>query len=131
MTLDPLLAATWPIIVHTMTALGAFVLGIVQLAAPKGTVPHRIVGWAWVALMAVTAASSFLIHEVRQVGLFSWIHILSVVTLASLPAGVLAARRGDIRSHKFTMLSLFCFALVVAGVFTLMPGRILHAVVFK
>lgn len=30
----------------------------------------------------------------------------------------------------FTMISIFAGALVVAGIFALSPGRIMHAVVF-
>ena len=33
--------------------MAAFALGIVQFAAPKGTLPHRTIGWIWVLLMAV------------------------------------------------------------------------------
>jgi len=43
----------------------AFALGLVQLTAPKGTLPHRTLGWIWVALIAVVAGSSFGIHELR------------------------------------------------------------------
>ncbi len=43
---------------------------------------------------------------------------------------VLAARRGNIRRHGSAMASLFVGALVVAGAFTLLPGRIMHRVVF-
>jgi uncharacterized membrane protein len=59
MTLAPLLDASPAIQIHAFAALSAFALGIVQLSAPKGTIPHRTVGWSWVALMftvAVTAA---------------------------------------------------------------------------
>ena len=33
---------------HAFAAMAAFVLGIVQFAAPKGTLPHRTLGWIWV-----------------------------------------------------------------------------------
>ena len=42
--------------------MSAFVLGLVQFAGPKGTLPHRTLGWIWVLLMAAVAASSFWIH---------------------------------------------------------------------
>jgi uncharacterized membrane protein len=38
--------------------MAAFALGLVQFAAPKGTLPHRTVGWIWVGLMAIVAAWS-------------------------------------------------------------------------
>ena len=59
MSLAPLLDAAPAIPVHAFAAMAAFALGLVQFAAPKGTLPHRTVGWIWVALMATVAASSF------------------------------------------------------------------------
>ena len=43
---------------------------------------------------------------------------------------VLAARRHDVRRHRRGIVGLFAGALVVAGIFTFLPGRIMHAVVF-
>src|SRR5215216_1172862 len=81
MSLAPLLGAPGTIPLHAFAAMAAFALGIVQFAAPKGTLPHRTVGWIWVGLMAVVAASSFWIHEVRLLGPWSPIHLLSIFTL--------------------------------------------------
>ena len=130
MTLAPLLAAPAVIQVHAFAALAAFALGAVQFAAPKGTIPHRVFGWSWAGLMLAVIVSSFFIHTIRLVGPFSPIHLLSVFTLAMLPLAVLRARRHDVRKHQRAMTSLFVGALVIAGIFTLMPGRIMHAVVF-
>ena len=55
--------------------------------------------------------------------------ILSVVTVISLIVGVRQARRGRITAHRWTMLSLFVFALIVTGAFTLLPGRAMHMVI--
>jgi hypothetical protein len=41
MTLAPLLAADGAIRLHAFAAMAAFVLGVVQFSAPKGTIPHR------------------------------------------------------------------------------------------
>jgi uncharacterized membrane protein len=130
MSLAPLLAAPWVIQVHALTAMVAFLLGLVQFAAPKGTLPHRIIGAIWAGLMAVVALSSFWIHEIRQVGDFSLIHLLSIFTLVSLPPAVLAAHRHDVARHRRTMIAIFIGALVIAGAFTLLPGRIMSRVVF-
>jgi uncharacterized membrane protein len=35
-----------------------------------------------------------------------------------------------VAQHRRAMLGLFFGALVMAGIFTFMPGRIMHAVVF-
>jgi uncharacterized membrane protein len=130
MSLTPLLNAAPEVQVHAFAAITAFALGVVQLSAPKGTLPHRTLGWVWVVLMLVISASSFLIHGIRMWGPWSLIHILSVFTPIMLVLGVLAARGHRVRTHKITMMSIFAGALVLAGLFTLVPGRIMHSVVF-
>jgi uncharacterized membrane protein len=130
MSLDPLLNTPGVVQVHAFAAIAAFALGAVQLGAPKGTLPHRIVGWTWVALMALIAVSSLWIHDIRMFGPFSAIHLLSIFTLAMLPLAVMHARRHRVVQHRNAMISIFLGALVIAGLFTLLPGRVMHAVVF-
>src|ERR1700727_4005445 len=60
-SLAPLLNAVPQIPIHAFAAMAAFVLGIVQFVSPKGTLPHRTVGWIWVGLMATAAVRSCLI----------------------------------------------------------------------
>jgi uncharacterized membrane protein len=130
MTLAPLLEAPPVIVFHAMAAMAAFALGIVQFAAPKGTIPHRTFGWFFVGLMLVVALSSLWIHQIRLWGPWSPIHLLSIFTLVTLPRAVWAAHRHHVAEHRFAMISLFLGALVIAGAFTLLPGRIMHQVVF-
>jgi len=130
MSLAPLLDAAPAIPLHAFAAMAAFVLGLVQFAAPKGTLPHRTIGWIWVALMAVVAASSFWIHQIRLVGPFSPIHLLSIFTLVMLPIAVWRTHTHRVAAHRWTMIFIFTGALVVAGLFTLLPGRIMHSVFF-
>ena len=52
------------------------------------------------------------------------------LTLVVLPLGVWRAHRHDVRGHRRVMIFTFAGALVIAGLFTLLPGRIMHAVVF-
>ena len=80
--------------------------------------------------MAIVAASSFWIHEVRLLGPWSPIHLLSIFTLIMLPIAVWRARRHRIADHRRIMTMIFAGALVIAGLFTFLPGRIMHAVVF-
>jgi len=130
MNLAPLLAAPAVIQIHAFAALGAFALGALQLVAPKGTIPHRTIGWVWAGLMLAVVVSSFFIHTIRTWGPFSPIHLLSIFTLAMLPLAVWRARQHDVRNHRRAMLGLFVGALVIAGVFTFLPGRIMRAVLF-
>jgi len=130
MSLQPLLDAAPAIQVHAFAAMAAFALGIVQLSAPKGTLPHRTLGYIWVALMVVVAGTSFWIHDIRMWGPWSAIHLLSIFTLATLPLAVLHARRHRVIAHRNAMISMFAGALLIAGAFTFLPGRIMHAVAF-
>ncbi|MEZ5774972.1 MAG: DUF2306 domain-containing protein [Hyphomicrobiaceae bacterium] len=130
MTLQPLLDADLVIRVHTFAAMAAFGLGLVQIVAPKGTLPHRTLGWIWVALMAAVAGASFFIHELRLWGPWSPIHLLSIFVLVSLWLGVTRARRHNVDGHRKAMLGVFIGGLVIAGFFTFMPGRIMHQVLF-
>ncbi|WP_025036422.1 DUF2306 domain-containing protein [Bradyrhizobium sp. DOA9] len=130
MSLAPLLEAAPTIPLHAFAAIVVFVLGLVQFAAPKGTLPHRTIGWIWVVLMVVVAASSFWIHTIRLVGPFSPIHLLSILTLVALPLAVWRAHTHRIADHRRMMTLMFAGALVVAGLFTLLPGRLMHRVIF-
>lgn len=130
MSLAPLLDAAPAIPLHAFSAMAAFALGIVQFAAPKGTLPHRALGWVWVLLMASVAVSSLWIHQLRLLGPWSPIHLLSIFTLVMLPLAVWRAHTHRVADHRRIMILLFTGALVVAGLFTLLPGRIMHAVVF-
>ncbi len=132
MSLAPLLNAPFAIQLHAFAAMGAFVLGIVQFASPKGTLPHRTVGWIWAALMLIIAISSFWItgDSIRLAGPFSPIHLLSVLVLFMLPAALWFAHRHKVSAHSKTMAGLFTGALIIAGLFTFVPGRIMHAVAF-
>jgi uncharacterized membrane protein len=115
MSLAPLLNAAPVIQVHAFAATAAFALGVVQLSAPKGTLPHRTMGWIWVTLMALVAISSFWIHELRMIGPFSPIHFLSIFTLVTLPIAVLHAHRHNVIGHRRSMIAMFTGALVIAG----------------
>ena len=130
MTLAPLLDATPAIQLHAFAAMAAFVLGIVQFSAPKGTLPHRTIGAIWVALMVIVGASSFWIHGMRLWGPWSPIHLISIFTLVTLPLAVWAAHRHAVDHHHRAMTAIFFGALVLAGLFTLVPGRIMHNVAF-
>ena len=67
MTLEPLLNASPLIQAHAFGAMAAFVLGVIQLTAPKGTLPHKSIGVLWLALMIiVTATSAFIARPTER-----------------------------------------------------------------
>jgi uncharacterized membrane protein len=130
MTLTPLLDAQPIIRFHAAFAFAAIGLGAVQLLAPKGTLPHRTAGWTRATLMILVAATSLFIHTIRTWGPWSPIHLLSLFTLGVVPLAVLSARRHNVRAHRSAMIWIFSLALVVTGLFTLAPGRIVNKVLF-
>ncbi|TPL53073.1 DUF2306 domain-containing protein [Mesorhizobium sp. B2-4-2] len=130
MSLGPLLSARPPIPWHALAAFAALAIGGVQLALPKGTLRHRAMGYLWAALMLAVAISSFWIQQIRLIGPFSPIHLLSILVLVTVPLAVWHARNHRVAKHRKAMIALYVFALVGAGVFTLLPGRVMHDVVF-
>jgi uncharacterized membrane protein len=110
--------------IHLYVALAAIALGGFQIVLPKGTPIHRVMGWTWLSFMAVIAGTSLFIKLINP-GHFSLIHILSVVVLIQIPRIIWFARKGDIKSHKRAAISLYIGALIVAGLFTFMPGRLM------
>jgi uncharacterized membrane protein len=50
--------------------------------------------------------------------------------LITVPLAVWKAHRHQVVDHRRIMISVFAGGLVIAGLFTLLPGRIMHAVVF-
>ena len=97
---------TWSMLLatHAFAASVALPLGGWQLFRPtKGDLQHRLIGRTWVVLMLYVSFTSFWIKELRP-GEFSLIHILSVVTIATVSLGLFAAIRGDIQSHRGNMI---------------------------
>ena len=116
------------ILIHTLAALAALVVGAGVFLARKGTRLHRYAGRGWELLMLVTAVSTWWI---RSSGSFSWIHGLSVTSLVLLAAAVWFAITGNIGAHRKTVTNLYVGALVIAGAFTLLPQRLLGQLVWS
>lgn len=130
MTLAPLLEASVAIQFHAFAATAALALGAMQLAGPKGTLPHRLIGAVWALLMCLVAVSAFFVHQLRLWGPWSPIHLLAIFTLVMLPVALWHAHRHRVAQHRRAMLGLYFGGLIVAGLFTFWPGRVMHAVLF-
>jgi uncharacterized membrane protein len=113
-----------------LAAFAAIFVGGAQLVMRKGGNIHRVVGYIWVTLMVGVALSSFFIHELRMLGPFSVIHVLSIWTLLSVYLAVRAARERRINAHRRWMQNLYVLALLLTGAFTLLPGRTMYLVLF-
>jgi uncharacterized membrane protein len=122
-----LLAQRPLVFIHLACAASAVVLGAVLLLRRKGTPSHRALGWAWVLLMAGTTITSAFIRERGMINVagFSPIHLLTVLVAVQLPRAVIAIRQGRVEAHRKAMRGMYFGGCVVAGLFTLMPGRFL------
>ena len=118
------------VIGHLATVLAALPLGISQLVLPKGTIRHRAIGYVWCGLMIATAMVSFAIHTINP-GSLSAIHLFSVLTLILVPVIVYRARSGQVDKHRRAVLGLIIGGLVIAGLFTFLPGRALGVLVHR
>lgn len=128
--MDILFAQTQPIPLHAIAAMMAIILGGIQLLMKKGGVVHKGLGWIWVSLMLIVSFSSFFIHELKLWGAYSPIHLLSLWTIFSVGLAIYFVRAGNIKRHKQVMVSLYVFALILTGFFTLLPGRVMHQLVY-
>ena len=129
-TMTLLFAEAPPIPLHALAALLAVILGGIQLAMKKGTRLHKALGWIWTVIMAIVAITSFFIHEIKLWGQYSPVHLLSLWTLISLGLAIYFAKTGKIKRHKQVMVALYGFGLILTGFFTMMPGRVMHQIIF-
>lgn len=129
------------IAIHLATALLALVIGPAAIWARRTNSTkatnaaitttraklHRAAGYAWITCMVIASISALFIRGsgLPNIAGFSPIHILVPVTLGSLVVAFCALARGDIRTHKATMVRTYIGACIVAGAFTLLPGRFL------
>lgn len=118
---DHIPAVIW---LHLATILVALVLTPVMLLRRRGDRLHRRLGWVWSAALFFTALDSLLIKTINP-GHFSFIHLLSLLTLVQVPLIVRAARRHDWKRHRTAVRGMVTGALLVAGFFTFPFGRLL------
>jgi len=129
-SLTPLMESGWVVVFHTLAAVLALLVGALQFYLPKGTTVHRWLGRFWVSVLVLVCLSSFFINGFRVIGPFGPIHLLSLLVLYSLYKSIQAVRRGDVIKHKKDMQAVYGYGLILAGLFTFWPGRVLHQVLF-
>lgn len=116
------------IALHLFSVLPALLIGCLVLVIKKGTRVHKMLGRIWVGLMLFTSLVSFFI---RDEGKFSWIHILSIITIVSMGIAIWAIRHGRVRTHRGFMIGAF-IGSIVAGVFaSVLPGRLVYVFLFS
>ncbi len=128
MTLVPILHSSLLIQIHTAAACLAFVLGPFVILRKRRDRTHRLLGYTWVSTMAITAITALGIFELRLIGPFSPIHGLSIFVAFMLWRAVEAIRAGKVVEHGRIMTQIYIWSMGIAGLFTLLPGRRMHAV---
>ena len=116
-----------PILIHLGFALSALALGPLALRSRKGSPLHRAAGYTWVLLMLAAALSSLFIRNFKGLNLWGYtpIHLLSLLTFVGITSAILAVVQRRISAHRKAMWSTYLGACVVAGLFTLLPSRLL------
>ena len=79
--------------------------------------------------MLTTAISAFFIRYIND-GQFSWIHLFIPLTFFTVFEAIYFIRKGNIKRHKRAVTGLFFGALLIPGVFSFLPGRIMNMMVF-
>jgi uncharacterized membrane protein len=117
---------------HLLTAVGALLLGCVILGRRKGTGSHRTLGWMWVTLMFCTTVASAFIRDYRLPNLYGYtpIHGFTLFVAVMLPLAIWHIRRGNVDGHRKAMKGMYLGGCLVAGLFTLLPGRFLGSLLW-
>ncbi|MBT4214308.1 MAG: DUF2306 domain-containing protein [Porticoccaceae bacterium] len=118
---------------HLGSLVPAFVIGSYLLLNRKGTPVHKFLGKIYMGLMLFTAFITLFMEALvgpKFLNHFGFLHLLSLFVLYTVPTAYRAIRVGNIKLHKRKMVGLYVGALLVAGVFTLSPGRLIHTWLF-
>ncbi|OZG72275.1 hypothetical protein BTA51_16170 [Hahella sp. CCB-MM4] len=118
---------------HLITIVPAFLIGTFLILSRKGTFAHRKLGPAYMLLMITSAVVTLFMPA--RVGPtlfkhFGLIHLLSLLVLYSVPTAFIAIKQGNIKKHRASMTGLYFGGLILAGIFALMPGRMLNQWIF-
>jgi uncharacterized membrane protein len=128
---DMALLAAHPLAVkiHLGAALVAIALGALLMLRRKGRLFHRVAGWVWVSLVAVTAGSTLFITELNH-GRWSLLHLFTGWVLLVLPLAVMWAKRHDVKRHRRMMMGLFYGGFAINAFIAFIPGRLLWNMLF-
>tara|TARA_B100001063_G_scaffold210987_1_gene209024 strand:+ start:28 stop:414 length:387 start_codon:yes stop_codon:yes gene_type:complete len=124
------------IYIHAALALLAIPLGLYIFITKKGTKNHKMLGRTWVTVLMIVSLTAIFIQTINP-GQYSLIHLLIPYTIGSLIYSIWNIRKfkkTKIESYKIkhmhSMIGVYIGALLIAGAFTLMPGRFFHEIIF-
>lgn len=115
--------------VHLVAALLALVLGAVLMVVRKGRTFHRVAGWVWVCLVAVTAGATLFITSLNH-GKWSILHLFTGWVLLILPLAVMWAKRHNVARHRRAMMGLFYGGFAINLLVAFIPGRTMWMLFF-
>ena len=121
---------------HATLALLAVPFGLYILLTKKGTKQHRILGRIWVTFLIIVSLTAIFIQAINP-GQYSLIHLLIPWTIGSLIYSIWNIKKFKNTkierykfAHMYSMIGVYVGALLIAGAFTLMPGRFFHEILF-
>ena len=124
------------IYVHAALALLAIPLGLYIFITKKGTKNHKMLGRTWVTVLIIVSLTAIFIQTINP-GQYSLIHLLIPYTIGSLIYSIWNIKKFKKTkierykfAHMYSMVGVYVGALLIAGVFTLMPGRFFHEILF-
>jgi uncharacterized membrane protein len=133
-TLEPLLQASPAILVHVATVVPAALIGTYLIfVSRKGAPWHRALGYIYLSLMTITAATTLWIHSLMPKGPFfgfSPVHLLVPLVLFGVYGALRGARAHRVSRHRRAMLGVYFGGILLAGGLTFLPGRIMHEIFF-
>lgn len=115
--------------IHILAALASLCLGIVIFTSRKGSPRHKRLGKIFLVFMLATAISATFIRQIND-GHFSFIHIFVPVTFIAAFEAVYFVRKGNIKRHRRAVTGMFYGALLIPGILSMLPGRLMHVIVF-
>lgn len=126
-----------PIYIHALFALLAVPLGLYILLTQKGTKKHKLIGRIWSLFLLIVSFTAIFIQAITP-GQYSLIHLLIPWTIGSLIYSIWSIRKFQKtklakykKAHMYSMIGVYVGALLVAGLFTLMPGRLFYEILFN
>jgi uncharacterized membrane protein len=124
--LDAWAAAPLSARIHAIAVVTLTIAGWCMLALPKGDRRHRTLGWSWVIAMVVMGVASMAVPHGDN-----WVaaYVGGGSAYVLLGFGIYSVRRRRLRTHGKTMAMLM-IALVLMTMLAVIPGRLLHDVLF-
>lgn len=130
-SLAPLLGAPPLVQLHAATGALALLTGLARLLWSGREPVECALGWSFLALLVSSAVSSLFLPTpagaLRLLGVTPH-HGFAVLALAGAGAAVVAARMGERLARQRIVTATFAGVLLMAGLFEMTPGRLLHTV---